>query len=390
MMLNNKYSPRVQFLTILIYILGVTPAFSQSQEPNFFTKKDSAKASYKNKLLVVPVVALSTETNWVFGVGSFYVFKTAKHDSALRVSSLPFGFLYTLNNQILIAVGANIFLPKEKYNIRFENTFSKYPDRYWGLGNNTDGREKAYENYTFTQFYINPQIYRKVRGDFFLGVGFDFQRVFNIEYNPTGKAKSESYFDQDNVIGVIDRSSYTVFGTSFIINHDSRKHAYVPNQGELFRLRFTNFSKSFGSDYTFQQVEIDYRKFIPISRRSVLAIQSLSLFNFGDVPYRNLGVLGGNNIMRGYYLGRFRDLKFSAIQAEYRFPIKGRFGGVAFLGTGEVGNRFGDFGFDKLKIAYGTGLRVTIFKQDKLNLRFDVATNPTGAINYYILVAESF
>ncbi len=357
---------------------------THTQEPNFFTKKDSAKHTHKNKLLVVPIVALSTETSWVFGAGSFYVFKTAKHDSALRVSSLPCGFLYTLNNQILIAVGANIFLPKEKYNIRFENTFSKYPDRFWGIGNNTDSREKKYENYTFTQFYINPQIYRRVKGDLFLGVGVDFQRVFNIQYEAGG------YFTQDNVLGVTDKSSYTVFGTSFIINYDSRKHAYVPNKGELFRMRFTNFAESLGSDYSFQQMEIDYRKFIPITKRSVLAIQSLSLFNFGNVPYRNLGVLGGNNIMRGYFMGRYRDLKFSAVQAEYRFPVKGIFGGAAFVSTGQVGNRFGEFGFEKLKISYGAGVRATIFKQDKLNLRFDVATNPSGVLNYYVLVAESF
>lgn len=384
-----NFAFRIFYLLIVLSALSAS-CFSQSQEPNaaqepnFFTKKDSIKPSYKNKLLVVPIAALSTETNWVFGVGSFYVFKTAKHDSALRVSSLPFGFLYTLNNQIFIAVGANIFLPKEKYNIRFENTFSKYPDRFWGIGNNTDSREKAYENYTFTQFYINPQIYRRVKGDLFLGVGVDFQRVFNIQYKVGG------YFTQDKVLGVTDKSSYTVFGTSFIINYDSRKHAYVPNKGELFRLRFTNFAKGLGSDYDFYLTEIDYRKFIPLTKRSVLALQSLSLFNFGDVPYRHLGVLGGNNIMRGYFMGRYRDLKFSALQAEYRFPVKGIFGGAAFVSTGQVGNRFSDFGFEKLKISYGAGVRVTIFKQDKLNLRFDIATNPSGTLNYYVLVAESF
>jgi hypothetical protein len=373
---------RVGIFIVFFFWLSIGWVYTQSQEPNFFTKKDSTKASYKNKLLVFPLVALSTETNWVFGVANAFIFKTVKKDSVLRVSTIPSGFLYTLNNQILIALGANIFLPKERYIIRFENSFSKFPDKFWGLGNSTD--DKMSESYTFTQFYINPQLYRKVFGDFFLGGGVDFQRVFDIKYVANG------YFDQDKVLGVYDRSSYSVFGYSFFINHDSRNHTYVPDRGELLRIRFSNFDKGIGSDYDFQTVEIDFRKYFRVTKRGVLAIQSLNTFNFGNVPYRNLAILGGNAMMRGYYAGRYRDNKFSGVQAEYRFPIKGRVGGVVFAGAGEVANSFGDFGFDKLKPSLGSGIRVAILKQDKLNLRFDVAAGSGGSLNYYIVLAESF
>jgi outer membrane protein assembly factor BamA len=228
------------------------------------------------------------------------------------------------------------------------------------------------------------RVIRKVYGNLFLGAGVDYQRVFNIEYIAGG------YFDRDLVKGVYDQKSYTVFGYSLFINQDSRNHAYVPDRGELFRVRFSNFNKSLGSDYNFQTLEIDYRKFIKVTKRSVLAIQSLNTFNFGDVPYRNLAILGGNNMMRGYWAGRYRDLKFMGVQAEYRFPIKGRVGAVAFLGAGQVANNFGELSFDRLKPSIGTGLRVAVLKQDKLNLRFDVAAGSGGSINYYIVLAESF
>ena len=175
---------RVWLVVVLMSSLVLNSTFAQNQGSNFFTKKDSAKASYKNKLLVFPLVASSPETSWVFGVANAFIFKTAKSDSVLRVSTIPSGILYTLNNQILIALGANIFLPKERYIIRFENSFSKFPDKFWGLGNNTD--DKTSESYTFTQFYINPQLYRKVYGSLFLGGGLDFQRVFDIKYDSGG------------------------------------------------------------------------------------------------------------------------------------------------------------------------------------------------------------
>jgi hypothetical protein len=370
------------FVLAIVFCAGKHSILAQSKEPNFFTKKDSAKSSYKNKLLVFPLVALSTETSWVLGVANAFIFKTAKKDSALRVSTIPSGLLYTFNNQILIALGANIFLPKERYIIRFENSFSKFPDKFWGLGNDT--QDKVSENYTFTQFYINPQLYRKVVGNLFLGAGVDFQRVFNIEYEAGG------YFDEDKVLGVYDRSSYTVFGYSLFINHDSRNHAYVPDRGGLFRVKFSNFNQNLWSDYNFQTLEIDFRKFIRVTHRSIFAIHSLSTFNFGDVPYRNLGILGGNSMMRGYYAGRYKDHKFTGLQAEYRFPIKGRFGGVAFGGVGQVARDFSDFKLDQFKPALGAGLRFAVLRQDKLNLRFDVAAGSGGSVNYYIVLAESF
>lgn len=376
---------RQVFIFVVFSVAGLHHAFgqaNQANQPNPLVKKDTTTVYYKNKFLPFPLVALSKETSWVFGVANAFIFKTDKHDSLLRFSTIPSGFLYTLNNQVLIALAANIFLPKERYIIRFENTASKFPDKFWGIGNDTDNNE--YEAYTYTQFYINPQIYRKVYRNLFLGVGFDYQRVFHVKYEAGG------YFDQEKILGVYDKTDYNVFGYSFFVNVDSRNHTYVPNKGELLRIRFTNFSKAIGSDYSFQAMELDYRKFIKITERSTLGIHSLGFFNFGEPPFRNLALLGSNGIMRGYYAGRYRDNKFWGAQVEYRFPIAGRFGGVAFAGAGQVAHVFSDFGFDRFKPSLGTGLRFAVLKQEKLNLRLDVAFGSNSSVNYYIVLAESF
>jgi Omp85 superfamily domain len=371
----------VRIVVLLLLLLVAFKAVGQTNVSTPLSKNDSVK-TYKNKLLIFPLAARSTETSWVFGVANAFIFKTNKKDTALRVSTIPSGFLYTLNEQILIALGANIFLPKERYIIRFENSFSKFPDKFWGIGNKTDGKDP--ESYTFTQFYINPQLYRKVRGNLFLGAGADFQRVFNLEYQANG------YFDQDKVLGASDRNEYNVFGYSLFINYDSRNHAYQPDRGALFRVKFSDFNKAFVSDYDFRVFEIDFRKFIKVSRKSILAIQSFNTFNFGNVPYRNLSILGGNNMMRGYYAGRYRDKMFMSAQVEYRFPIKGRFAGVAFGSIGEVASDLGNFSFNLIKPAVGTGLRFAVLKQEKLNLRVDLAAGNGGELNYYIVLAESF
>ena len=354
-------------------------AFPQTMDSTQTTNQ-SPSLLFKNKLLIFPLTALSTETNWVFGVANVFLFKTSKKDSLLRISTMPSGFLYTLNKQMLIALGANIYLPKEKYIIRFENTFSKFPDKFWGIGNDTP--ESAKESYTFTQFYINPQLHRKVKNNFFLGAGWDYQDVFNIAYDSAGN------FANQEVVGIYNKTDYHVSGYSLFVMHDSRNHTYMPNKGSLLRIKFSNFNNTIGSDYNFQGLEIDFRKFIKLSRRQTLAMQYLSTFTFGDVPYRNLAVLGGNAIMRGYYGGRYRDKKFLGAQVEYRFPIYWRFSGVTFASAGQVADQTSDLGFNRFHYAGGAGLRIAVLPSEKLNLRFDVAYG--NDFNYYIVLAEAF
>ena len=374
----------VRCIAIFCFVMFSSEAISQRKrtEISVLPKSlDSVNVTYKNKMLIFPIVALSAETNWVFGIANAYIFKTSKKDSTLRTSTMPSGFLYTLNDQILIALGANIFLPKEKYIIRFENSFSKFPDKFWGIGNETP--ESAIESYTFTQFYINPAISRKVRKNLFLGLGIEYQSVFKIRYDSGGN------FEKDQVVGIYNKTDYSVFGLSALITYDSRNHAYTPSRGSLFRVKFSNFNKDIlSSDYNFQSVDVDFRKFVQLKPQNILAFQAYGLFTFGDVPYRNLAILGGNMMMRGYYGGRYRDKMFIGTQAEYRFPVYWRFGAALFGSAGQVADNTSQFNFSRMHYAAGAGIRFAVLPREKLNLRFDVAYG--NKVNYYIVLAESF
>jgi hypothetical protein len=379
-----KYS-----ITIVFILFLLSTGFAQNKRreigtfPNIDSMEvrvDTSQVVSKNKLLIFPLVALSTETSWVFGMANAFIFKTSKKEKGLRTSTMPAGLLYTLNNQILIGLGANIFLPKEKYVIRFENSFSRFPDKFWGIGNDTPESNK--ESYTFTQFYIDPQLHRKISKDFFIGLGYDFQTVYNIKYEENGN------FAKQEVVGIHNRKNYQVSGYSLFLMNDSRNHAYQPDKGYLLRLKFANFNRHVGSNYNFQIVEADYRKYFKLKHGQILAVQGLGTFAFGNVPYRNLAVLGGNLIMRGYYAGRYRDKKFIGTQVEYRFPVYKRIAGVGFASIGQVAAELDDFGFDRFKLATGAGLRVSVIPKEKLNLRFDVAYG--NQLNYYVVLAESF
>jgi hemolysin activation/secretion protein len=128
---------------------------------------------------------------------------------------------------------------------------------------------------------------------------------------------------------------------------------------------------------------------VPLKPGSVLAFQLQSSFSFGDVPLGELSALGGHEMMRGYYEGRYLDNHLLAIQAEYRFRLWDRLGAVIFAGGGDVASDVGDFRLGNLRPSVGAGLRFLIDKTEDLNLRFDYGIGYRTR-NYYLQVAEAF
>jgi hypothetical protein len=109
----------------------------------------------------------------------------------------------------------------------------------------------------------------------------------------------------------------------------------------------------------------------------------------GDVPFQLLPRLGGQDIMRGTYQGRYRDRHLLAAQAEYRVELWRRIGVVAFVGAGQVADRLGAVALDDLHYSLGGGLRVMIDQRERMNLRLDLGRG-RGASGTYISAGESF
>ena len=120
-------------------------------------------------------------------------------------------------------------------------------------------------------------------------------------------------------------------------------------------------------------------------------MQLFSQINIGDeVPLRNTAALGGANSMRGIYSGRYRDKNQLVMQAEYRLPIAGRFGAVAFAGAGDVSRTATGYSFNTLKYSYGAGVRFAVDKKEKLNIRLDYGMAGPGNSGVYFQLGEAF
>jgi outer membrane protein assembly factor BamA len=356
---------------LTIFILSmVIPAIS-------FAQKDSVPS--KN-LLILPVVSKSVETGWSFGVVGALSFRISKSDTVSRISNMQALALYSLKKQFVAAINGSQYFNREKFILNEQISYSSFPDKFWGLGNNRP--DSAEEPYSFNQYYIYFHFMRHLGNKFFIGSLFEFQNVLKTEYVKGGA------FDQQDIAG---KNGYQASGLGLSFTYDNRNDAYAPDKGSFGQVFFNRFDNIFGSDYDFTNVVVDLRKYIRIYKRQVLALQAYSLSNIGkQIPIRSLAALGGFNSMRGFYNGRYRDKQLLVFQSEYRFPIYKRFGAVAFGSLGDVAKSFGEFGFNDLKYSVGGGLRFALTKKEKLNLRLDYGIGKGGNSGLYFQLGEAF
>jgi outer membrane protein assembly factor BamA len=144
-----------------------------------------------------------------------------------------------------------------------------------------------------------------------------------------------------------------------------------------------------GSNFKFFELNGDYRKYIQIRPKHVLAFHSSIRFMIGEVPFLDLSRLGGEDVLRGYPSNRFIDKNLLVSQVEYRFPLFWRLGMTAFAGAGDVFNNFQDLSLSRLKYSAGLGLRLLVNPKERVNIRLDYARGREGGY-FYFSVSEAF
>ncbi len=165
-----------------------------------------------------------------------------------------------------------------------------------------------------------------------------------------------------------------------------------PRQGVYSEWGFLAYDAFTGSDFDFVSYISDNRFYKPIQANKVLAFQIYGQLTTGTPPFNMLALMGGETLMRGYYLGRYRDKNQVAGQVEYRvlpFSFSKRLGASLFMATGQV---FGDdFSFDWKHFlpVGGAGLRFLIFPTKDIYTRLDMAFTSEGQ-GFYFFIGEAF
>ncbi len=372
----------------LVIFLGFHLLFTQSSLSQELIGQDSTikltKLTKKKKHLIgFPAVLHSPELTWAAGGAGSYYFKFTKKDSLIRTSFIQALGIATLRKQLVLGFDGSIFFPNEQFILRIHGSVSRFPDRFWGLGNNS--RHEDREAYTISQYYFFPQLLRNVYKKFYVGAAYEQQNVFSFEYEKKANG-DRSIFDQEKVPG--RKGSFTS-GLGILLLWDSRNNAFSPSQGFYFQYYINQFSSAFGSGFNYLNQTLDARKFSTLGKTSVLALQFLANLNQGNVPIRSMANIGSGSIMRGYYEGRYTDKNLVAAQAELRQHVIDRFGLVAFVGIGRVARSISGFTLQDWKPSYGGGVRMALDKTERLNIRLDFGYGQK-AHGVYLNLSEAF
>ncbi|MFC1715894.1 BamA/TamA family outer membrane protein [Candidatus Poribacteria bacterium] len=363
----------LQVLPILLMITA-NPGYSSASEAENTAEDDGSGSS----LGAVPMIGYSPETKLLFGAAGIYTFHMDKHGG--RPSSIPVMSIYTQKKQYSIGLAPELYLSGDRYRVTGGISFAKFPDKFYGIGNNTlDDME---EDYTPQWILFNAGLQRRIYIGLNFGVQYEFEKSKVTEADPDGLLAT----------GQIDGSEGGInSGAGLLMNWDDRDNIFFPTAGRFYQISSMTYTDILGSDYEFTRLGLDLRQYIPILPSHTLALQGLINYITGDPPFHKLSLLGGQNIVRGYYLGRYREKNMIAFQMEYRvLPVWWRrLGVVGFYGLGAVANEMSDFELDDFKHSVGVGLRFQLDTKERVNFRVDYAYGKDSS-GIYITALEAF
>jgi outer membrane protein assembly factor BamA len=374
---------RVVIVTLLIIIFGHSELYASSgTDSTQALEKIEIMKSRHGRVLIFPYVFYTPETALAFGIGGIITFYTSEY-LGLRPSKLSLSGYYSTNKQYKFTLTPQIYLIRNQLFLSMDLIYGHFIERFYGIGN--DAPDTGEEEYSANSWgatatvqlpplIISKSPYAKV------GLIFDYLNylIDNVKDNPYLQ-DNKIYQNQDKINA----------GLGFTWVWDNRDDIFYPTHGMFHQLSALFYLKEIGSHYVFNRYKVDLRHYLSVAPSHILAIQVFINAVGNSAPFYTLAKLGGQQIMRGYYEGRYRDKNFLAGQLEYRTHLWQRFGFIAFGGLGEVMSELRVFRLDSLKPSIGFGLRFLFSKQEKVNLRADIGfgQNTKGV---YFGIEEAF
>ena len=367
-------------LTVIL-VAALMSVISKGQTP-----VDSIKSKHIG-ILPVPALGYSPETDFYFGAVALFTFKP---DSSLntRTSNGKVEFNYTLKKQVILETGWNYFLPEEKWFSRGTIHYSKYPDVFYGIGDKTpDSNEVTFSSH---RFLVQVNFLKKIADRTFFGPAFRYGHYENIEYIK----------GNHQVLTLLKPESYIGGGLTLLC--DTRNNLLNPTSGFYGEITYT--LNAFQSN-TYQKFILDLRHYYAFSFHQgsenprnpyntiyphTLSFRLLSEFTSVPAPFFDNPSPGGDIHVRGYLLGRYRDLNMITFQTEYRSPYIWRWAIAAFGGISSLFHNTETINTNDLKPNYGLGIRFLTDRKEKINLRLDYAIGNNNQDGFYISFGESF
>ena len=358
-------------LIVLCCTLFVQTAPSAiAQQVNASDTTDSNSSSW----FILPSVFYTPETRIAGGIVPGYFFQL---DPESYPSSVVVPAIYTANNQFILNIQSELYRSQNRERYAAEFQFQRYPDVFFGFG--PESSSSAEEAYTAQRVSINLFAERGISQNVRLGLRYRF-------YYETIKDIVDNGLLASGAIAGSVESRLSGLGVTVI--RDTRDNLYYPETGSYMEAFAILHAEATGSQYSMRRFVVDMRRYLPLGKQRVAAFQLYLEAIDGTVPFTVMPMLGGNELLRGYLEGRYRDNIATVLQGAFRFPLFWRFRGEIFAGLGNVAPGISAYRFNTMRAAVGGGGRFQI-NPEKLHVRVDMALGSEG-ISVYFTLSEAF
>jgi hypothetical protein len=332
-------------------------------------KKDKKKPSKLDGLVVAPLPISSPAIGSGIVPVIGYIFPFSKSDKVSPPSTVGVAGLVTNNGSRGFAIGGQLFLKENTYEITSGFARGNVDYNIYGTGIAADAKLPLAQ--TGNAFF--GEFLRRVGWKFFAGPRFITGRS-DITLRPSSVTSVPIPPD----LGI--NTNLTSLGAR--LTRDTRPNHFYPIGGTFFTFTSDFFSQALGSKYSFQSYRTAFDKYWGVTKKQVIAYDANFCGTSGQPPFYGNCIYGTNNELRGYTAGRYFTRYTVATQVEYRLVLPWRFGLVAFGGVGGVipgGSQLSQ----RVQNSHflpggGGGLRFQLSQKYHVNLRADIAQGRDG------------
>jgi len=358
----------MRVLLLLIVMMTATKSLCSSIDP-------ALSDTSKFKRIYIPVLFYLPETG--LGLGAT-VINTKQRNAETRPTQFLISAVYTFKNQILFFAPFELYGQANKNRFKGELGYYIYFYNYHGLGRNS--LKENLENYNVNFPRLDFNYARLISPDLYLGVGV------NSDYFNITKIKASGLLDTEQPIGYDGGSKANLY--AFLL-YDSRDVVNAPYQGDYIELRFSTNLPSPLADFTYRKWRADFRKYLPLNEKMILAANFTLDHASEGTPFFDLPYLATGQFARGINDRRFINHTIVFLQTELRYNIYKKLYGSAFATANAIPDRLWSWIDQEPVYTFGLGLRYELLSESRTRLRLDAAVGDES-FNIYFTINEAF
>ncbi len=159
--------------------------------------------------------------------------------------------------------------------------------------------------------------------------------------------------------------------------YDTRDDVFSPHKGSYANVALT--FAGFGGDYNYKKFVVEGRHYVPLTKRSTLALRGMYGTVGNGAPASEYFYAGGTDTLRGYQDNSMFGNKVVLLNAEYRFPIGNikMLSGAVFVDAGNAW--ISGYKSSELYTDAGVGLRIVFPNLGLGVIRIDYAFGKDGS-----------